>query len=113
MRHALASSEDHAAVIGEAGTRGDDELASAAMDLFCEIYGAQAGNLALTTLARGGVYLAGGIAAKILPRLQSGKFIEAFNRKGRMGKITRQIPVQVILNSKVGLLGAALVASRG
>jgi len=113
MTRALESSEDPAAVIGEAGTRGNDELASAAIDLFCEVYGAQAGNLALTTLARGGVYLAGGIAAKILPRLKSGKFINAFNQKGRMGKITRQIPVQVITNSKAGLLGAALVAAQG
>ena len=113
MMQALASTDDAAAVIGEAGLAGSDELAVAALDLFCDIYGAQAGNLALTTLARGGVYLAGGIAIKILPKLKSGRFIAAFNNKGRMQKILEQIPVQVITNPRVGLLGAAQVAARG
>jgi glucokinase len=82
------------------------------MDLFVECYGSVAGNLALATLAQGGVYIAGGIAPKILTRLKTGSFMHAFNDKGRMAHLTRGMPVHVITDPKVGLLGAALAARR-
>jgi glucokinase len=88
-----------------------DPLAQEALQLFIKIYGAQAGNLALTCLATGGVYVAGGIAEKILPALQQGEFIEAFNNKSKMGDLLKTIPVSVVTNPKVGLLGTMAVAA--
>ncbi|HKJ09249.1 MAG TPA: glucokinase [Gammaproteobacteria bacterium] len=104
-------SGDPAPLISDMALAGSDPIASAALDLFVSIYGAQAGNLALTALARGGVYLAGGIAPQILPRLRDGRFMDAFRNKGRMTELAESIPVHVILNRDVGLLGAALAAS--
>jgi glucokinase len=87
-------------------------VAGEALDMMVGIYGAQAGNLALTVLASGGVYLGGGIAPKILPRLRGGHFMAAFTDKGRFSAMMRRTPVQVILNEQVGLLGAAHHALR-
>ncbi|MGA7800759.1 MAG: glucokinase [Gammaproteobacteria bacterium] len=103
---------DPAPLISDLGLAGSDPTASAALDLFVSIYGAQAGNLALMALARGGVYLAGGIAPQILPRLRDGPFMSAFRNKGRMAQLAGTIPVHVILNRDVGLLGAALAGSQ-
>jgi glucokinase len=103
---------DAGAAISEAALTGKDSLAERALDMFVAIYGAQAGNLALTCLASGGVYIAGGIASKILPRLQTGSFIRHFLAKGRMSELLTGLPVQVVTNPKVGLLGAAIAASR-
>ena len=82
-------------------------LASAVLDLFVEILGAEAGNLALKVLATGGIYLGGGIPPRILPYLQKPAFLEALRAKGRFRELLTQVPVHVILNSKAGLLGAA------
>jgi glucokinase len=89
-----------------------DPLCRAALDLFCELYGAEAGNLALKALATGGVFVAGGIAPKILDALVSGGFREAFCAKGRMRPLLEQMPVHVVLNDAAGLLGAAALAAR-
>lgn len=78
-----------------------------ALGLFVSIYGAEAGNLALKTLATGGIYIGGGIAPKILKALQAGGFIKAFREKGRFDGWLSDIPVRVILNEKTALLGAA------
>jgi glucokinase len=104
--------EDAAGVITRHGLARTDRLSDRALDLFCEILGAQAGNLALTVVATGGVYLAGGIAPRIVDRLKSGPFLTAFRDKGRMSELLSRIPVHVIINPKVGLLGAAAVAGR-
>jgi glucokinase len=82
------------------------------LELFWEIFGAQAGNLALTVLATGGVYIAGGIAPRIAGRLDGSPFLTAFRNKGRMSSLLARIPVHVIMNPSVGLLGAAAVAGR-
>ena len=103
---------DAAAVIAEFALTGKDEVAKNALDMFVRIYGAQAGNLALAVLARGGVYVAGGIAPKIISTLLAGGFMQAFLDKGRFRGMLSDLPVQVIMNEKVGLLGAALLASR-
>ena len=81
------------------------------MNLFIEAYGAEAGNLCLKLLPDGGLYVAGGIAPKILPMLQAGAFMKAFRDKGRMSSRMAKIPVHVIMNSRVGLMGAALCAA--
>ena len=79
--------------------------------MFVSIYGAEAGNMALKTLAMGGVYLGGGIAPKILPALQDGTLMKAFLAKGRYKRLLSKIPVRVILNPHTALLGAASVAA--
>ncbi|MCC6207023.1 MAG: glucokinase [Gammaproteobacteria bacterium] len=95
-----------AAVAGHAMTH-SESLAGEALELFVSIYGAHAGNLALLTLPYGGLYIAGGIAPRILQRMADGRFMTAFNHKGRMSHLTAEIPVSVVINPKVGLLGAA------
>jgi glucokinase len=103
--------QDAAAAISEYAMSHGDGLADEALALFVSIYGAHAGNLALLTLPHGGLYVAGGIAPRILARLSDGRFLAAFNDKGRMAHLTAEIPVAVVINSKVGLLGAAHYAA--
>ena len=98
---------EEAAAITDAGLSRSDPVASEALDLLVSIYGAQAGNLALTVLATGGVYLGGGIAPRIETRLHEGGFIAAFTGKGRMSELLAGIPVWVIRNDRAALLGAA------
>ncbi|SES77300.1 glucokinase [Nitrosospira multiformis] len=104
--------EDDAARISDLAFNQKDPLAVKAMDLFVEIYGAYAGNLALAGLCRGGVYVAGGIAPKIIDKLREGGFMKAFRDKGRFSGLMEEIPVHVVMNPKVGLLGAAEEARR-
>jgi len=87
-------------------------IAVKALDLFVEIYGAYAGNLALAGLSRGGVYVAGGIAPKIIGKLGEGGFMQAFCSKGGFSAMMSEIPVQVVMDQKVGLRGAAREAQR-
>jgi len=98
---------DPGAMISEIGLTGDDPLCTKVLDLFASIYGAEAGNLALKALAIGGVYVGGGIAPKILPKLQGGTFTNAFSDKGRFAELLRSIEVKVALNLRAPLLGAA------
>ena len=95
------------AAITNAGLERRDPVASDALDLMISIYGAQAANLALTVLATGGFYLGGGIAPRILPRLQEGGFLRAFTDNGRLNEVIERIPVRVILNELTALLRAA------
>jgi len=104
--------DDPAAAITRAALEQNDALANQTLDLFVDIYGAQAGNLALTVGATGGVYIAGGIAPKILSRCTDGRFMRAFCNKGKMTPYVTAVPVQVVTNPQVGLIGAALAASR-
>jgi len=94
-------------VISEAALKGQSELCRRALELFISLYAAEAGNLALKALARGGVYLGGGIAPQILPALRDWGFMERFIAKGRMQGLLAKIPVRVILNPRTALLGAA------
>lgn len=105
------ASEDRAAVISRHGLAATDEACVKALDLFASIYGAQAGNLALTVMASGGAYIAGGIAPRIVDKLKDGTFIRSFQGKGRLLSFVKDVPVYVILNPKVGLLGAAMEAA--
>ena len=82
------------------------------LDLFVEAYGAEAGNLALRSVATGGVFVGGGIAPKILPALTAGPFIRAFNAKDPLEPLVERMPVKIILNAEAGLLGAAVYAAR-
>jgi glucokinase len=99
---------DPAAAISRAAETGDDPLARTALELFVRFYAAEAGNLALKHMATGGVFLAGGIAPKILTWLQQPAFLETFCNKGLMRDLLESVPVQVILDDRVALYGAAL-----
>jgi glucokinase len=107
VTEAAATDEGAAGAIGAAALRGDDEIAAHALDVLIDVYGAQAGNLALTLMARGGVYVGGGVAPKILPVITRGGFLEAFRRKGRFTALMERIPLHVIVNDRTALLGAA------
>ncbi len=98
--------ESPAAVIGERGLSGADPAARAALSIFVALYGAEAGNLALRVLPGAGLYVAGGIAAKLLPRFTDGCFLSASLAKGRMAKLLEQVRVAIVLDPDVGLLGA-------
>lgn len=105
-------SVDPAAAIAAAAMEKGDRLSEQTMQMFVEAYGAEAGNLALKLLPYGGLYVAGGIATKILPLMQEGGFLRAFTNKGRMRALLENVPVHIILNQDVGLIGAALCAAR-
>ena len=101
---------DPAAAITRAA---DDEIcgmSAQALQIFISVYGAEAGNLALRMMATGGVFLAGGIAPKILPHLSQPAFVNAFLDKGRLRPVLEKIPVKVITNDRLALLGAARCA---
>jgi glucokinase len=103
---------DPAEAVSRAAAEQRTPIAVAALRRFSSILGAVAGNLALTALATGGVYLGGGIPPKILPFLQEKTFSEAFLAKGRFRDLLRQVPVKVILEDRAALLGAALCAAK-
>lgn len=106
----LVRDQDPAASISRCALEGTSPICEQSLELFVSLYGAEAGNLALKIMAVGGVYLAGGIAPKILEWLKRPSFHHAFVAKGRMRRLLETIPVRVVLNNRVALLGAARVA---
>lgn len=102
---------DKAATISHAGLDGRSKLCEDTLDLFVTLYGAQAGNLALTVMATGGVFVGGGIAPKIRAKLEGPAFMRAFTSKGRLSDVMKTMPVHVILNDRAALIGAARSAS--
>lgn len=103
---------DPAVVVSETALDGSCERAQIALELFVDVYGSEAGNLALKALALGGVYVGGGIAPRLLPVLTRGRFVHAFFEKGRLSPLLSRIPVSVVLDSKTALWGAAAFARR-
>jgi glucokinase len=103
--------DDPAAAISKAALKGNDPLAAKALDLWIAVYGAEASNLALKIMSTGGLFLAGGISPKILPRLKTSVFMDSFLAKGRMRPLVEAMPVHVVTNEKAGLLGAARCAT--
>ena len=101
---------DPAPMISRAAIEGKCGLCEQAVDLFVSVYGAEAGNLALKLLTTGGIYLGGGIAPKLVSKLAGPLFMEAFLGKGRMKPLLDSMPVRVITNDKIALLGAARYA---
>jgi glucokinase len=102
----LNSDIDRNAVISRLGVAGEDRLCAEVVRLFVAIYGAETGNLALKSLATGGVFIGGGIGTKILPAMQDGNFIRAFKAKGRFLPLLDKIPVRLSLNPRTPLIGA-------
>jgi glucokinase len=94
------------AIISQLGIAKRDKLCAEVVRLFVQIYGAETGNLALKSLATGGVFIGGGIGPKILPALQDGQFINAFKAKGRFFPLLDKISVKLSLNPRTPLIGA-------
>lgn len=103
-------SGDPAAIIADAGLKGQAEIAIQTLDLFASIYGAEAGNLALKAMSLDGVYVGGGIAPKLIAKLKDGTFMKSFTNKGRYKRLMNNMPVKVVMNQQTALLGAASVA---
>ena len=108
----LGGGDDDAAVIAANAMSCPGSPADRAMQIFLSAYGAFAGDMAMAVMARGGVYLCGGIAAKILPLMQRGPFLSAFNAKAEHAALAARMPVYVVLDGETGLKGAALLAAR-
>jgi glucokinase len=102
--------KDPAPLITQQGLSGQCPVCAATLDLWTEIYGSEAGNFAVRTLARGGVYIAGGIAVKVLPKLKDGRFAAAARDKEKMKDFLATVPIYVVRNEECPLLGAAYVA---
>jgi glucokinase len=109
LRQRMAAG-DPSAVVGEVALAGQDPRCIHALELFTDIYGAEAANLALKFLAFGGLYIGGGIAPKILPFLQRG-FMRSFLNKGRLSVVLERMPVRISLHEEAALLGAAHLAA--
>ena len=105
--HQAMRATDPARVISENAINGHDPLCRAALQRFCRIFGSIAGNLALTGMTTGGLYLGGGIPPQIIPALETADFMDAFIAKGRFKDFMNKIAVRVILNDRASLLGAA------
>jgi glucokinase len=103
--------EDPAAEITQRAAHRSCDICVETVDLWVRLYGAEAGNLALKTLARGGVFVAGGITAKILPALTTGAFVEAFSQKASLGDVLGAMPIIAVVNPEAPLLGAAARAA--
>ncbi|MDH5256554.1 MAG: glucokinase [Gammaproteobacteria bacterium] len=109
-KNLIESSADKAMSISHQAEKNAEGLAARSMALFFQIYGSQTGNLALSCLPSGGIYIAGGIAQKNIELLKSSDFMRRFLAKGRMQILLEQIPVHIITSKNAGLLGATSVA---
>ncbi len=107
-RRAWIENRDAGAV--SAAAAGGDPQAAEALALFCAVYGATVGNLALFSLPTGGIYVAGGIAPRLIEQLRHGPFLEAFHAKGKMRHLMATFPLAVVMNPAVGLQGARYCA---
>ncbi len=112
LREKIKNSDDPAAAITHFAKEYQDILAEKSLKLFVEVYGAVAGNFALTTLPFGGLYIAGGIAPKIIDGIRQNIFIQAFNDKNKMTGLLENIPVRLVLNTHAGLRGAVFIGSQ-
>jgi glucokinase len=114
VRHATFDGPegDSAPEITQNALNGSCPVCVETLSLWTSIYGAEAGNLALKALARGGVFVAGGIAPKILPKMQDGSFMQAFCEKEKFAEMLSQVRVQIVLNQEAPMLGAAAEAAR-
>lgn len=101
---------DAPSIISKHGLKGETEICVEALNIFTDIYGAEAGNLALKLMATGGIYIGGGIAPKMIAKLKEPRFLKAFLEKGRLRNVLETIQIKVIMNDKTALLGAARCA---
>lgn len=107
----LDRGDDPGAVFGEAGVAGTCATSRRAVDWMVQLYGAQAGNLALTVMALGGIWIGGGLVGKLLPRMTTQLFVDAFCAKGRYAEMMRGIPIAAVLEPNASLIGALHAAT--
>ncbi len=112
LKQRLAGGADLNVAVTQLGLVGEDPLCTHAVDLWCRIYGAEAGNLALKCVAVGGVFVGGGIAPKVVSALRRGPFLDGFTDKGRFRGLMESLDVSVALNPRAPLIGAAQYAAR-
>jgi glucokinase len=112
LKDELDRAPDPVVLIAQYGLDARAPICERALDIFVSAYGAEAGNLALRIMALNGVFVSGGIAGKVLPKMRSPLFMRAFLAKGRMKPLMEKMPVKVIINEHIGLLGAARYALR-
>ncbi len=112
LRNEIAAARDPAAVVSGYGLSGRSAICSMALDIFARVLGSQAGDLVLTYLSTGGIFLGGGIPAKIAPKLQAGATVAAYLQKGRLSPLVEMTPLHIITNDRVALLGAAAIAAQ-
>jgi glucokinase len=105
------SAKDAAAAIAKSGLAGEYEICVKALDMFASLLGSQAGDVVLSYLSTGGMYLGGGIPPKILPKLLEGGLVEAYLKKGRLSPLVEATPLYVIKDDHAALLGAATLAA--
>ena len=110
LKEELEQAPDPSALISRHGVAAKATICERTLDIFVSVYGAEAGNVALRMMAVGGIYISGGIAGKLLPKMQGPLFMKAFVSKGRMRSLLESVPVKVIVNEYIGLLGAARYA---
>lgn len=110
LKEELERAEDPAVLISQYGLEGKAPICERTLDIFVAVYGAEAGNLALKMMAVGGVFVSGGIAGKLLPKMLAPAFMEAFVDKGRMKALLQTVPVKLVINEHIGLMGAARYA---
>lgn len=108
----LRETSDAAEIIHKQATRGDDELCHEALEWFMELYGAEAGNVALKYFAVGGMFVGGGIAPKIADSLAQSRFVSRFDGKGRMQGLLEQVGIRIVMNESAALQGAAYHGAR-
>jgi len=111
LRDEITAARDPAAVVSGHGLSGKYTICSMALDIFARVLGSQAGDVVLTYLSTGGVFLGGGIPAKISARLQAGGTVGAYLRKGRLSPLVEMTPLHIITNDRAALLGAAAIAA--
>jgi glucokinase len=104
---------DQAPTITRLGLSGECPVCVATLDLWVEVYGSEAGNLAVRSVARGGIYVAGGIAVKILPKMKDGRFVAAARHKEKMQDFLAKVPIHVVLDEECPLKGAAYAGWKG
>jgi glucokinase len=107
----LAAAPDRNSEITKLAIEGVSDAAVRAIELFVSLYGAEAGNLCLKTLATGGIYVAGGISISLVDQLLSGAFVRSFDHKGRLSPLLHQIPIVLVKDSDIGLAGSAYHAT--
>ena len=107
LRDQLAAAPDQPALISRLALEGKAAICDQALSIFVSVFGAQTGNCALSFMSTGGIFVGGSIAAKILPKMKDGAFMESFLDKGRMQPLLKDMPVKIVLNDDCGLVGAA------
>jgi glucokinase len=111
LRAEIAAAPTPAAVVSGHGLSGKYSICSMALDIFARLLGSQAGDVVLTYLSTGGLFLGGGIPPKVAAKLQEGGTVEAFLKKGRLSPLVEMTPLHVIKNDRAAMLGAAAIAA--